>query len=217
VSRPTPPSVRDELSDVRRAEVVAHYEKRLEAHGPTARGMDWKDTASQRLRFEVLCGVCDLRGLTVHEVGAGAGHLADYLRDEQIAADYSGSDRSAAMVAAARQSHPNVTFEQRDALDGGAAESWDVVLCSGLFHVKLGALDSEWKSFVEGTVRGMFDSCRVAVAFNLMSDRVDFRSEQLYYSSPLEMLDFCLREMSTNVVLRHDYPLYEYTMYVHRD
>jgi hypothetical protein len=204
------------LSEEHRAEIVAHYERRLAEHGPTAKGMDWKDAKSQQLRFAVLCEVCDLTGRTIHEIAAGAGHLLDYLGQEGIEARYSGSDRSRAMLEAARRAHPGVCFEQRDALDGLPSNTWDVVVCSGLFHVKLDAADADWKTFVESTVRSMFESCKVGISFNLISDRVDFRTDQLYYSNPAEMVDFCLNELSRDVVLRHDYPLYEYTIHVYR-
>ena len=48
-------------------------------------------------------------------------------------------------------------------------------------------------------------------------DRVDFRSPSLYYANPGEVVDFCCRELSRYVVLRHDYPLYEHTIYVYRE
>ena len=63
----------------------------------------------------------------------------------------------------------------------------------------------------------MYDSCQLAIAFNMMSDNVDFRTENLYYSDAGEMLRFCRRELSPFVLLRDDYPLYEYTIYVYRD
>lgn len=204
------------VSDSQRAAVVAHYERRLEEHGATAEGMDWKDAASQTLRFEVLCGLCDLNGMSLHEIGAGAGHLVDYLAAAGITTRYSGSDRSPAMVEAARRAHPGVRFDSRDALSFAPDESFDVIVCSGLFHVKLDAESAAWQAFVEATIRQMFEHCRVGIAFNLMSNRVDFRADALYYSNPAELLDFCLRELSTNVTLRHDYPLYEYTAYVYR-
>jgi len=197
--------------------VVAHYERQLETHGATARGMDWKDEASQRLRFAVLCGVAPLEGRTLHEVGAGAGHLYDFLRERGIAAVYSGSDASAAMVAAARTRHPEARFEHRDVLDPGAGEHCDVVVGSGLFHVKLGADDRAWRTFVETGLARMFAACRVAVAVNLMSNQVDYRMPDLYYSNPGEMLEFCRRRLARHVVLRHDYPLHEYTLYVYRE
>ncbi len=204
-------------SDRLQQSVVAHYESRLREHGPTARGMDWKDEASQRLRFRVLCEVCDLAGLSVHEVGAGAGHLLDYLVAREIDARYSGSDLSAEMVEAARKLHPEVPFHRRGALEAASDSEYDVLLCSGLFHVKLDSDDSEWRGFVEAVIRRMYASCRVAIAFNLMSDHVDYRAPELYYANPGEILDFCRREVSRYATVRHDYPLYEFTTYVYRD
>jgi trans-aconitate methyltransferase len=196
--------------------VVEHYERQLDRYGPTARGMDWKDEASQRLRFEVLCGVCDLDGKSVCEIGAGAGHLYDFLRQRGIDADYTGVDLSTRMVEAARRRHPHVAFEQRDILVDAPEAAYDVVLCSGLFHVKLDHQDVEWRTFVEETVRRMYTMCRVAIAFNLMSDNVDFRSAILSYANAGDTLAFCQRELSRFAVVRHDYPLYEYTVYVYR-
>ncbi len=199
-----------------RRSVVAHYESKLREHGPTARGMDWKDDASQRLRFEVLLDFGDLSGKSVHEVGAGAGHLVDRLRERGIRADYSGSDLSEAMVEAARRAHPGVRFEVRDLLEEPASPAWDVLLCSGLFHVKLDNAEEAWATFVRAMIRRMYERCRVGIAFNLMSARVDFRVANLYYSNPSDMLDFCLRELGGRVTLRHDYPLHEYTVYIYR-
>ena len=204
-------------SDRLQQSVVAHYESRLREHGPTARGMDWKDEASQRLRFRVLCEVCDLSGLSVHEVGAGAGHLLDYLVAERIDARYSGSDLSAEMVEAARKLHPEVRFDRRGALEAPGDSPYDVLLCSGLFHVKLDGNDAEWRAFVEAVIRRMYASCRVAIAFNLMSNVVDYRRETLYHSSPGEMVTFCTRELSRYVQIRHDTSLHEYTVYVYRE
>jgi len=197
--------------------VVAHYEHQLATHGPTARGMDWKDEASQRLRFEVLCDLCNLDGLELHEVGAGAGHLLDFLRERGVRARYSGSDLSPAMVESARARHPGVDFERRDLLAEAPARRYDVVVCSGLFHVKLEHSPETWRHFVQEMLRRMFAMCRVGIAFNLMSDHVDFRAPNLYYAPVAETLDFCRQELSRFVSVRHDYPLHEYTTYVYRE
>jgi SAM-dependent methyltransferase len=197
--------------------VVEHYEQQLARFGPSARGMDWKDEASQELRFRVLCGVCDLAGRSVYDVGCGAGHLFGFLRAQGVACDYLGSDLSPRMLESARRLYPEARFEQRDLLRDPPPERRDAVLCSGLFTVKLAHGEPEWWSFVQEMLRRMFEACRVAVAFNLMSDRVDWRAPDLFYAPPGEVLDFCRSELSRFVVLRHDYPLHEYTVYVHRE
>lgn len=195
--------------------VVDYYEARLARFGPTPRGMDWKDRDSQWLRFRVLSEVCDLAGKTVHEIGAGAGHFHDFLAERAIAAHYSGSDLSEAMVAEARRLHPGVPFQRLDLLTEALDTRYDVVLCSGVLHVRLDHSDEEWREFVWATIRRMFEACQIAIAFNLMSDDVDFRAPGLFYANPGEVFERCRRELSCHVVLRHDYPLYEFTTYVY--
>ncbi len=197
--------------------VVDHYESALRRHGPTARGMDWKDEASQRLRFAVLCEGCDLRGKSVHEIGAGAGHLLDFRAERGFDSAYSGSDLSEKMVAAARVRHPEAAFEQRDLLRDPPVERFDAVLASGVFNVKLHHSDEAWWNYVQRMIRAMFAQCREVTAFNLMTDRVDFRSENLFYANPAAVLEFCRTELSRYVSLRLDYPLYEYTVHVYRE
>jgi cyclopropane fatty-acyl-phospholipid synthase-like methyltransferase len=178
--------------------------------------MEWKDEASQHLRFSILTDVCDLNGKSVHEVGAGAGHFCDYLAKKGIDAEYSGSDVSPAMVEAAERLHPDIRFEQRDIVLEPPDETYDVVVSSGVFNVRLSGTDAEWSSFVREAIRRMFQMSRLAIAFNVMSDFVDYRNDLLYYANAGQLLDFCRRELSRFVVLRHDYPLYEYTLYVYR-
>ena len=170
-----------------------------------------------RLRFAILAEVCDLEGRSVHEIGCGAGHLYDFLGERGFRGEYSGSDLSRAMIEAARARHPDVRFEQRDLRCEPRPAAADVVLCSGLFHVKLDRGDEEWQSFLRECVRRMYAMCRVAIAFNVMSDQVDYRSDELHYADAAEMLDFCRSELSRFVTLRHDYPLYESTFYGYRN
>jgi SAM-dependent methyltransferase len=216
----TPTPARLPLAEVSarlKQDVVRHYERELARHGPTARGMDWKDEASQRLRFEILCDVCELAGTRIYEVGAGAGHLYDFLSARGIAAEYAGADLSRDMVEAARRRHPGVSFEHRDILVDPPATTHDIVFCSGLFHVKLDHDDAEWWAFVQQMLCSMYALARVGIAFNVMSDSVDFRAPTLFYPDREELLGFCRRQLSPFVVLRDDYPLYECTVYVYRE
>ena len=93
MSSPARSAARAGVSEDLKRAVVEHYEAQLRRFGPTARGLDWKDEASQQLRFEILCGVCDLNGRSVLDVGSGAGHLVDHLRRRGIEASYTGVDR----------------------------------------------------------------------------------------------------------------------------
>ena len=197
--------------------VVEHYEKQLARFGPTAQGMDWKDEASQELRFRVLCEVCDLGGRSLHDVGCGAGHLYGFLRRQGVAV---GLHRERRLPAHARVRPPPAS---RSPLR--SAGTSDRLVRGDLGRRGLlGALQREarplgrsWWRFVREALRRMYAMCRVAIAFNLMSDRVDWRAKDLFYAPRGAVLDFCRAELSPWVILRHDYPLHEYTVYVHRE
>jgi len=160
--------------------------------------------------------VTALAGKEVCEVGCGVGHLYDHLQAAGTTVSYRGIDLSSRMIEAARRRLPGVPFECRDVLRDDVTAVADVVLCSGVFHVKLEHDAVAWWGFVTAMLRRLWAMSREAVAFNLMSDEVDFRSPVLFYANAADVLGFCRRELSRWVVLRHDYPLHEYTVYVYR-
>ena len=117
---------------------------------------------------------------------------------------------------AARERHPDASIEVRDILLDRTMPRYDFVVCSGAFHVKLEATDAQWRDYTFDVIRQMFAMCDVGIAFNLMTDQVDFRADGLHYAHPGEIMEFCRRELSRFVTLRHDYPLYEFTTYVYK-
>lgn len=195
-----------------------YYEGSLAKFGDDPRGVNWRDGETQRLRFAVLCGVGDFTGRRVHDVGCGLAHLTDFLRDEKIACDYVGSDISPAMIQQARRRAPGATLEVADIL-GGPSAPWmaaDYLVTSGLFHVRGAQSPDEWRAFVQAMVLRMFELAGRGIAFNMMTSYVDYEDAHLYYSPPTEMLDFCVRHLGRRVVVRHDYPLWEYTVYAYK-
>jgi cyclopropane fatty-acyl-phospholipid synthase-like methyltransferase len=195
-----------------------YYEASLARFGDDPRGVNWRDAETQRLRFAVLCGVGDLTGRRLHDVGCGLAHLADYLRDERVACEYVGSDISPAMIEQARRRLSTTRLEVADLLAQTPAP-WmraDYVVTSGLFHVRGSRSPEEWRGFVQAMVQRMFEMAGRGIAFNMMTSYVDYEDAHLYYSPPAEMLDFCMRHLGRRVVVRHDYPLWEYTVYAYK-
>jgi hypothetical protein len=143
----------------------------------------------------------------------------DYLKGHlDFAGEYHGVDLSANMVAVARRKHPEAFVEQRDILAEGLCADFDVAFVAGVFNNLMADNDR----FMKDTLRTIFPRVRKALAFNLISNYVDYRDEGLYYADPEEMFRFCKEELSPCVTLRHDYlirpgsPPFEFTLYVYR-
>ena len=50
----------------------------------------------------------------------------------------------------------------------------------------------------------------------MMTAYVDFREDRLFYYSPEEIFRFS-KTLTKRVLLRHDYPLFEFTVYLYKD
>ena len=195
-----------------------YYEDVLQAQGLTVHGVDWNGPASQSLRFKILSEIDNLNRKRIHDVGCGLGHLNHYFKEKGVQCEYVGSDISSRMIDGAKELDHGGEYYVGDILQK-MKPSWmkaDYVLASGLFFVRSDAEYREWQQFVEEMIRGMFELANEGIGFNLLTSLVDYEESHLYYSPPSRMLDFCLRNLSNKVVIRHDYPLYEYTVYVYR-
>jgi SAM-dependent methyltransferase len=202
------------------AEVEKLYSRGLASHGTAPKSVGWKDERSQVLRFHKLATLVSgedapADAITVNDLGCGYGALFDFLDalPEVTLASYQGYDLSEDMLAAARlATDDRASFFQA----ATATVEADYSFVSGTFNVKGTAPDSVWSAYVHDTIAELFAMSRRGMAFNVLTSYVDFRKPDLFYADPAVFLDYCKRELSPYVTLLHDYPLYEWTMVVHR-
>jgi len=195
-----------------------HYETALIQYGDSPKGVNWKDAESQNYRFQMLCEVGKLSDKKIHDVGCGLGHLSDFLSVKGINCEYIGSDISPLMIRAAKDRLPTAHLYVADLLEN-KTQDWmraDYLITSGLFYVKTSTVRRTWKHFVQAMLIRMFMLSDIGIAFNMLTSFVDYEDSNLFYQPPGETVDFCIRNMSRRVVLRHDYPLWEYTVYVYK-
>jgi len=195
--------------------VVKHYENCLMDNTDSAQKVGWKDKKSQYLRFKILTDIDDLNGKSILDVGCGLGEFYKYLIESNINALYHGIDLSKKFVEKASSLYPDVSFEQADILTN-YDKKFDYVISSGIFNVKKDLSKSYFSKYIRETIKKMYELCIKGIVFNIMTNYVDFMADDLYYSDPCRMFKFC-KKLSRYVVLRHDYPLFEYTIYIYRE
>jgi 2-polyprenyl-3-methyl-5-hydroxy-6-metoxy-1,4-benzoquinol methylase len=200
----------------------AHHESVFAKYGPTPKGLDWGERESDLfLRYDNMLAVLrarsELRRPRILDVGCGYGGLFDRIRDLGLAVDYSGIDICRSMIAEARKSHSDIDFECVDIFEVNTSNAYDYVVCNGIMTQKLNVSVRDMNEFVRSLIRKMYDLCAEGIAFNLMSNRVNFMVDNLFYTSPIEMLAWCMTELTPNVRFDHSYPLYEYTVYLYKN
>lgn len=192
--------------------IIARYNERLSALGETAEALGWRNTAQQHLRFRILAEMGDCSNRDVLDVGCGFGDLLDYLEAAGAhGVRYTGTDLNPALIEIARQRHPGADFRTTTELAQFAGESQDYVFLSGLFNFRI----ADNTAFMHETVRQSFRIARRGVAFNLLGSYVDFKEEHLFYHREEDVFAFA-KSLTRFVTLRADYPLYEFTIYLHK-
>jgi len=199
-------------------EVAEYYTSKLADHGETPRGVDWNGEEGQTSRFEHLCEIVDTSShFSINDLGCGYGALYDFLCRKSEGFSYSGIDVSESMIRAAEQRYkdkPEARFVHSSEPDQVA----DYGVASGIFNVRFGRSDDQWRCYLETTLELLDRTSRVGFAFNCLTSYCDADKmrDYLYYADPCVLFDLCKRRYSRNVALLHDYGLYEFTVLVRK-
>jgi SAM-dependent methyltransferase len=198
--------------------VRRYYSEKIVEHGPSAKGVDWRDEASQELRFEQLLAVCDRsRPFTINDYGCGYGALATYLEELGLDFRYTGFDISAEQLAQAEAlvDSDRCRFVATEAELGRA----DYTVASGIFNVRLDAPVDAWAAQALETLARLDELSARGFSFNMLTSYSDpeLMRDDLWYADPRDVFDHCKRTFSRWVALLHDYGLWEFTILVRKD
>jgi SAM-dependent methyltransferase len=194
--------------------IVNRYRERLEAHGAGPQALATGNAERRAIRFGVLADLGDLKGCTILDIGCGLADFYAYLREQGVNVHYTGYDITPEFVAESARRYPEATFEVRDVQTDGIPREFDYVVSSQTFNNRLAHDDN--RLVMQEVLRLAYRAALRGVAFDMITDHVDFREDRLFYYSPEEMFRFA-KSLTKRVQLRHDYPLYEFALYLYPD
>lgn len=196
-----------------------HYSKKFKEFGADPRGVDWGNIEDTILRYKNMlalkCPSLSER-MSFLDVGCGYGGLLEYAISQDIRLDYYGIDVAHNMIDYAKENYSEAKFFHGDFLNYPFDRKFDYVVCNGILTQKLETSNKEMDQFANLLIEKMFEISEVGIAFNVMSNRVNFMVDNLYYRSPSELMEYCFDHLSRKIKIDHSYPIYEYTVYVYR-
>jgi SAM-dependent methyltransferase len=196
-----------------------HYQKLYLEHGDSPLAVHWADSASQSKRFEILTNIVSNQNASVLDVGCGLGHMAEYLYANGFVGKYHGVDFVHEFIENGNSKYKynsSISFSTCDIINENLPNGYDYVLLSGVFNNKT----DKNEDFLHLTISKMFSVANIGIGFNAMSTYVDFQAEDLYYSDPTKVFDFCKKKLTRKIILKHDYILrvgsipFEYTIFL---
>ena len=212
------------MNEKQHLSLISHYEACLDQHGDTHLGVDWPNADDVATRHRVMLDLLKSsphsggEKISLLDFGCGASHLLEYLREhdfEQV--EYTGLDLSAKFIALSRSKFPETEYLCLDVLDENARlREFDYIVMNGVFTEKRELTFDEMFDYFSRVLGKVFPSARLGLAFNVMSKHVDWERDDLFHLPFDTMAAFVRNNVTGNFVIRNDYGLFEYTVYLYR-
>ncbi len=205
-------------------EVLArHYESCFLEHGDSHKGVDWPDLEDAKKRYTVMLGLMNQYlgndvVVKLLDIGCGSGHLLEYIRGSNLYnIMYTGQDISRIFIQHCNEKFPGINFIDGDILSNDFKfPDFDFAIMNGVFTEKRELSFESMVQFFERMIFKIYVNSRKGIAFNVMSKNVDWERDDLFHLSLDKLTQFLTKKVSRNYVIRNDYGLYEYTVYVYK-
>lgn len=200
--------------------IVDHYGRCLGQHGDTHCGVDWPKVADVSTRHRIMLEMLrpSNQRVKVLDFGCGTAHLLDYIKRHELSnITYAGLDILEQSIAICKKKHSDRSFYCCDILSSpDVVPVFDYIVMNGVLTVKCDlSFDAMW-SYTRALLKVVFTKVRYGFAFNVMAAQVDWEREDLFHLPFDTLAWFLCRELSRHFVVRNDYGLYEYTVYVYK-
>jgi len=200
--------------------LAQHYENCLEKHGDSHLGVDWPNALDASVRYNIMMDLVRSgeRNFSILDFGCGAGHFLEHLRSgPECGCRYAGADLSQKFIDLCKKKFPQEEFFQIDAIQDKFPAEYDYIVANGVFTEKRDLSFDEMFDFFSVVVTKLFNACRRGIAFNVMSAQVEWQRDDLFHLPLDRLADFLVGNLSRHFVIRNDYGLYEYTVYLYKN
>jgi cyclopropane fatty-acyl-phospholipid synthase-like methyltransferase len=196
-------------------DVIDRYTKRYKEYGYVPKTLGW-DKGNQEIRFDILTSQYNFNNKHILDIGCGFGDLNKTLIKKSSNYRYSGIDLVEVLLDEAKRQYPgvNISFEKANILDFKPGITFDYAISSGIFNHKL--TNSNSYEFIEAVIEKALSLSEEGLAFDFLSDKVDYKLEHTFHSSPEKILSIAYK-FSRNVILRNDYMPFEFSVFIFKD
>ncbi len=204
------------MDDRDKQTIVDRYSERLKKYGASIDTLASGNEERRKMRFNILSDIGIFNGASVLDVGCGFADFYQYLNDNGVDVNYTGYDINPDFIKLCKEKYPEADFAVRDIQVDKIEGEFDFIIVSQVYNNKLSFDNNEL--VIRDVIEKLYNllSDRGGIAIDMLTNYVDFKEERLHYYSPEEIFKYA-KTLTKRVVIRHDYPLYEFTLYLYKD
>jgi hypothetical protein len=192
----------------------------LHKHQDSIKAVSSESLAHKNLRYAKISELfSNEKEIEVHDIGFGLAHYYTYLKRKypKRKITYSGTEILKDFITLTKKKYPDNNYFYRDLSQKPGKDKYDYLILSGIFHQRQKITIPNRENFSQELIKNAFIMCRKAIAFNFVSPFVDYYQNHIYYSNLLKLIYFINDNLSRFFSILHNYPLYEFTVYVYRE
>lgn len=193
--------------------IIQRYNERLNKYGATIDALASGNIERHNLRFKISTEVGIQNGDRVLDLGCGFADYYQYLLDNNYDIIYSGYDINPSLIEKAKERFTDIDIQTKDILQEPFPE-FDYIVSSSCFNLPLTEQDNY--TFIEQIFEKCYSHAVKGVAIDFNSSYVDFLSKEGFHYEPEKVFSIA-KKFTKRVALRHDYPLFEFAIYMYKD
>lgn len=206
----------DKMSNKDKKKVIQRYSKRYEKFGYSSKTLGW-DKGKQDLRYSMLFEGFNLENKRILDIGCGFADANNIIQQKTSNYQYFGIDIVEVLINEAKSIYKdkkNIKLFVADFLTYNFEEEFDIIIASGVFNFKL--IDRNNYEFIQAFLEKAFDLSKEGIAFDFLSNKVDFEYEDTFHSDPTKILELGYN-LSKNLILKNHYMPFEFSLTVYKD
>lgn len=195
--------------------VVQRYSKRYKKFGYSPKSLGW-DKGKQDIRFDILTSQYNFNNKLILDIGCGFGDLNRTLAKKAVSYNYVGIDLVDVILSEAqrRYKNRNINFIKANFLDFISNLEFDYAVASGIFNYKLRNQNNY--DFIKAVIEKALNLTKDGLAFDFLSDKVDYQLDKTFHSSPEKILSIAYK-FSRNIIIRNDYMPFEFSLFIFKN
>ncbi|OGI17034.1 MAG: hypothetical protein A2287_00070 [Candidatus Melainabacteria bacterium RIFOXYA12_FULL_32_12] len=203
------------LPEIDKNNTIKRYSDRLKLYGYSPKTLGWVK-GKQDIRFDILISQYNFENKSLLDIGCGFGDLNKNLKKNYKNYTYLGIDLNDELIQIGKELYKeeHIRFESGDFLEKNFSEQFDYIIESGIFNHKLEGISNY--DFIEAVIEKSLKICNDGIAFDFLSDKVDYTDGHTFHSSPEKILSIAYK-FSRNIVLRNDYMPFEFSLFLFKD
>lgn len=202
-------------SEIDIEQTIDRYRKRYSEYGYSPKTLGWNKNR-QYIRFKALTSLFQLDNIDILDIGCGFGDLNKLLVTLADDYKYTGIDIVEELIREGRKHYNenHINFVSDNFLEYEFDKQFDIAVASGIFNHKLKEANNY--DVIEKTIEKALNLTRIGIAFDFLSDKVDYKLDHTFHCNPEKLLDIAYK-FSRKLVLRNDYMPFELALFIFKD